>query len=442
MYRKLLLLSISIALLFLTACGADEKKLTEASVGDTAPDIEVINQSGELLSLDKIKFYDSVTEQPYWSSYGHNMCTYRDGYCFTGYAVSSHVGKNAGMFLGHIDKECKQCVPVCNDALCDHITPDCTAYFVGYEAQIWSYRDSLYAVKNVDGKAILVNISPDGAGRKDLFEIGISPVDNISATTLAFYNDAVYSFDRYTGLTLGLPYETSISKHSLDGKIAGKVITSNAANAAFDTVKCYGGNLFFTYKQYSNQGGMKLISTGLYRYDIYTGQIDRLLDLDVSDYAVDMENMRIYCFIADKGVYKYDLRTGEQTLLYESEAQTRNCYMSFDGQYIYLDNRPSMFFNVSVMTDENVHQVTIIDTNGQVINTVDVGKSDMVLFGDERNLFCVSEEVFDHKIEFEFIDPDINPEMIWTNAYVSFGPSYFSKKNVKEGTDFINIHWP
>lgn len=441
MCRKRILLSISIVLLFLTACGADEKKLAEAPVGDTAPDIEVINQSGELLPPDKIKFYDNVTEQPYWSSYGHNMCTYRGGYCFAGWANTCNVGmEDNGMFLGYINKEYKQCVPVCNDALCDHTTPDCTAYFGSYETQIWSYKDSLYAVKSVDGKAILVNISPDGAGRKDLFEIGISPVDNVSATTLAFYNDAVYSFDRYTGLALGLPYETSISKHSLDGKIAGKVITSNAANAAFDTVKCYGGNLFFTYKQYSNQGGMKLISTGLYRYDIYTGQIDRLLDLDVSDYAVDMENMRMYCFIADKGVYKYDLRTGEQTLLYASEAQTRNCYMSFDGQYIYFDNRPGMFFNGPVMTDENVHKVTVIDTNGQVISSVGVGKTDTVLFGDERNLFCVSGEVFDHKIEFEWIDPE--KEIVWTNAYVSLGPSYFSKENVKEGTDFTDIHWP
>lgn len=416
-------LSLLILLLSIWGCGKEEQK-------PSGPiDIRELNSKKTLTPLSEVQFYEEDDEQQYWGNLGNRMTKNNNGYYF---ASMGYTG-NGGMFLGYIGSDMQECTPLCNDALCDHKNEECTAYFHEYESQIWSYKDYLYAIKRVDGATYLVRLDMDGRNRKELFEIGLVPADKGDNTTLTFYDDCVYSYDRLQ-YVLGIgKAQNLIRKRSLDGKTDRYIVTSNEQNCAYNKVRSYNGNLFFTYFSYVyKDGNMIFDSYGLYCYDTKKDELYHLLDSKVMDYTIDMENGKLYCFVLNEGLYEYDFRTCDGRKIYEAGKDTWNCTVSCDGRYIYLENYWSLSTVFNDAEHKERHKVVVLDKSGSVLN--EIGNiADIVLFGDEDYLFQFTGARF--KTEH-----NTDPKDLTQFAY--FGPSYVKKSEITTAKEFTRVLWP
>ena len=157
-------------------------------------------------------------------------------------------------------------------------------------------------------------------------------------------------------------------------------------------------------------------------------KVYRVLDKDVSDYAIDLDNQILYYFVAHEGLYEMDMRTRNSKLIYEPEEYTKICYISYDGQYICLDNEWYVYYLGPY--NEALHKVTVLNCNGDKLNQFDVG-IDTVLMGDEQKLFLFSGATFSHAI-------GISGE----GEYAVFGPAYINKSEVGSVNEFSYSVWP
>lgn len=435
--KRWILALLCLLSLTVTACNGKEADTETDAQGGAKQSlrIEDINESGKLLPLTEIKFYGQEEEQTYWNSYvPHSMAKGKQGYYFASFGMGNNgLNSDQVLLLGHVSEDGTRCIPVCSDARCGHTEDDCSAYFQDYEAQIWYYRDSLYTVKRSNGNAVLVRLKPDGGDRQELFEIGAVPVDGASGTRLVFCDDCVYAYDNRTNLMMGIEYGTGIRKRSLDGKTDEEIITSREISSGFNNARSYGGNVFFIYHTYTydseNQSAW-LDSKGMYCYDTHTGAVNRVLDVKVSDYAIDTEKKLLYCYVMFEGLYAYDLTTGERKLLYEAEETTQICHLSYDGTYLYLDNQQGVYY-IDLYAPDTLRKITVLDKEGTKVNEIGNLMTRNVLFGDERMLFVFAGAVYDH---------EIGPR--GEGDYVNFGPAYIKKEQIGTATEFSLSVWP
>lgn len=429
--KKFFLTGILLLLLLLTcACNAKEEK-------NSGPiDIYELNQSGILTPLSQVQFYEEDEEQQYWSNMSNRMTKCNGGY----YVASSGYTGTSGMCLGYVDSDMNQCTPMCSDSLCNHKNSNCNAFYDDYEAQIWSYKNKLYAIKRESGRTHLVEIDVDGNNRKTLFEIGYIPLTENDSTTLTFYDNCVYSYDRLL-YVLGVNKSPNyIRKRSLDGKTDEYVITSSEDGCGYNKVRSYNGNLFFTYHSYVyRENELVFNSRGLYCYDIKKHELYRLLDDNVIDYALDTENNKVYCFIDKEGLYEYDFKTGDRKKIYEAGEDTFTCTVSYDGNYIYMDNHWSLFAMAGSDSYKEHHRAIVLDKTGKIVNEIcNIDMSNVILFGDEDYMFQYGWAEFktDHHTD------DKPGNLTDFSEYAYFGSSYIKKSEIATAKEFTKILWP
>ena len=118
---------------------------------------------------------------------------------------------------------------------------------------------------------------------------------------------------------------------------------------------------------------------GLYCYNESTGKTTKLIDKNISDYIIDTSNNIIYYYVINEGLYKYKIKDKEENLIYKAERNSTLCYISFDADYIYLDNTRWCLFT---RTADLTRTLYVLDKDGNVINTIETRGS--VFFGDDR----------------------------------------------------------
>lgn len=401
--KKVRLLGISLLLMFLVGCGDN----------DGGQNIDDLNNSGKLKSITQIQFYeqDDVAQNGWNYSGYHNMTDwgenqllvqtvpYRNSEGELKKVKTLQLVKNNGEEVEH--------AIFCDKTDCAHTNDTCNGYFEGFESQIWSYDNKLYAVSNRVGKRYLVEISDDGSERKELFTIGEKGVtsDASNNTMLTFANGFVYVTE-LTGFSKnGLPVK-SVRKYSLDGKSSEVLVKTTTENSTFDDLMCYGGNLFFTYytKLYDKKSEkINFGPTGLYCYDTKTGELSRVIEGEVTGYSIDIDNKILYCYIGHEGLYKYDLTTGNREKIYEADDKTGLCDVYRDENYIYLDNYMSVgeidykyITNLMYMTSaSNPHKLLVLSKDGEklseIINLEDrqinIGNCKDVIYMTTGNLY-------------------------------------------------------
>ena len=118
---------------------------------------------------------------------------------------------------------------------------------------------------------------------------------------------------------------------------------------------------------------------GLYCYNESTGKTTKLIDKNISDYIIDTSDNIIYYYVINEGLYKYKIKDKEENLIYKAERNSTLCYISFDEDYIYLDNTRWCLFT---RTADLTITLYVLDKDGNVINTIET--RGRVLFGDDR----------------------------------------------------------
>ena len=121
-----------------------------------------------------------------------------------------------------------------------------------------------------------------------------------------------------------------------------------------------------------------------------------LLDKNVYSYCIDADNNKLYYSgLGDGIIYEYDLGSGKSESIYESDNDTGYFYITFDGNYIWMDDEGyknmAMYFNKqSSSLDYTLYQ---LDRDGKLAakRTIpDEEKIFSIMHGDSSRMFMFS----------------------------------------------------
>lgn len=268
--------------------------------------------------------------------------------------------------LFYFDTVTKQAYPVCNKANCDHNDSDCNAYLsisnFGLVSSIAYYDNNIYILGFERDSALrqhnyIYQISlEDYKQRKAayLFDSGSS----LSVTYLIHRGYVYFTYDggemKETTATL---YRVKLG--DTNKKAPEKIYEVSGIGVYITGFNAYGNNVFFKTASYKDEqgNGYKNVANCI---DIHTLDSKMITETEYSCFA---ENGKVYYEPDEKTVMKIDVETGEETLFCNIEGP---CYISADSDYIYLDNRQSMYI------DENVaeRRISVYDKNGNYLTEI------------------------------------------------------------------------
>lgn len=368
MKRKVLALMLLLVNLLaaIMLCGCSKQRETTVSSGNY--DINQLNFSGE-----------SDDNQSYWNIISHNFAKGANGY----YYLANTKDTN---YLYYIDDSDMTCVPLCGKAQCDHHNNNCDANFIGYNNSVWCYQNYLYLIKNENGKEILVRVNPDGTNRTNLFEIG-NKSDLQEGYGLTFCEDSVFIYNRTGNILLNDESDVILRKRTLDGKQDYNIYVDNTKDTVIDSIKSYEDKVFFIVETTSKDEDSGLFVTkskGVYCYDNNTNTVGNVLDDNICDYAIDTSNNIIYYYVIGEGLYQYEIKKKSIHKIFDAELESQQCQVSYDGNYLYLNNEKWMVYARINSKDD---YIWVLDNEGKILNQIKTPGVYSSFFGDKKYLF-------------------------------------------------------
>ncbi len=378
------------------------------------------------MDIKKVSFDNSEDCQPYWNSRAGHQLAKSD----MGYYCMYNMTNLKGIILGNFNPETGECVVLCDRAQCAHDNEKCPAFFneTEYLCKVWRYKEKLYVIKcDSEKNAVLVQLDLDGKNRKELFEIGKLIVEQQSPRemyNLTFCDADVYIY-RSAGncqFSTSKDMEINVRRRSLDGKKDEIIMKSSEDYCIFDSVKAYGGNIFFAYTHYITEDysfETTVKGEGLFCYNPDTGELGKIIDKRIIDYSIDEKNKVIYYYVINEGLYKYEFDSGNDTLIYKAEEKSSMCQITYAGGKIYMDNGMWAFGNRAN------NRTWILDTDGKVLKELQ-GFGWIAYLGDEGCIFTEGEVA----------------TIVGENPYESSRLMYFSKSDMEsDSTDWKKVKW-
>lgn len=345
-----------------------------------------------------------LDEQSYWNPDIHGIAKAENGYYYL-------ARDNMVIVLKYFDKQTNTAVPVCAKAECTHTSKDCNARFDMEEylnAAVYYYRDNIYMVKVSNGMARLVCIKSDGSERKEVADIFAN--DLVSSISMVFHGDYVYAYDHLGHTGSGKSGKEIIKKINIYNGNSETVFEYEGTDCAINGAKSFGDKLFFKVFGYSTdkQTLKAKMDFKLYCYDYNTGESSRVSDMNIADYYVDSEMGVLYYFVIGKGLYSQKLNGENNKLLYAADENMVSAVLSYDGKYIYMGN--GGIGSTADITKSVERMVLVLDTEGNIVNTITLGDEiNNLYFGDENYLFVTIEN------ELAYIDKSkITEQQTWS----------------------------
>lgn len=247
---------------------------------------------------------------------------------------------NGGQVIMFFDSTLKESIPICSKANCTHNDSECNAFFSMSEyilSSIYFYKNNIYTFRLKNGMAYLCKVSADGSSREEIAEI--MPNDNENSLYVLFHDDCAYIYDNKGGIALNEEHTETIVKVNLNTKEVQNVYEYTGLKCAITCGKINGSKLYFTmYKYERNENSVKTEGMGIYVYDMDTDESGVVYQGNVTTYAFNNEEQAIYLLKPDEGVYKMDIASKEESLVYAADDKFMTGSISFDGNYIYLCN--------------------------------------------------------------------------------------------------------
>lgn len=337
-------------------CSCKPKNVNEGYVDD---DNELISLSTDIYYGDTA--YNIETDIANYFSYLQIYTACSDGY-YT-FIRRGTIGGNQLMF---IDKESKQCLPVCSNVDCLHNNDQCDASFGEFISRVNYYKNKLYTVlieKSVDtGEWIfsLYKISTDGSAREKMFELFSAAGDPIIPE---FYIHRGYI---YYQISSG--EDSYLYMRKLDGEEVKLVYKVENDLSGICTPKGYGDGILFSIMD----------EDAKYKILYYSQQSDSLYEIaDNINWSFAVAGDSVIC-IEENTMKKINLTDLNTEVILEEIGG--NIELSSDGKYIYVDN-----LNMVREDDYSGRKIDVYDTSGKHLDTIDLdGQYNTADFGDKE----------------------------------------------------------
>ncbi len=323
--------------------------------------------------------YNAETDYQFFFDENADIVAVDDGY----YA------KYMGM-LYFIDKKTLEKDPVCSNIVCEHNTEECDAY-LGDAYSIQYYHGCIYYVLHNNGMMMLYKKSFDGSSAEKICDLFVSDI----IPKICVHRGYAY-YALYTGGKSATLYKVALET----GAKPEALYVYEGYDADIQKLKGYGdGVMFIEYcsldKEYTD------FKFNICYYDSNENAVKSVLDDVSGDYTVI--DGKVYYSKTD-GVHCFDVSSGTDEIFYELDEFV---FFSYDGKHLYLDNQYALnlagegfYFDddsdeidLSDFSQTN-HRVYVIDLEGKLIDTIQVGYLG-VYFGDEDYfLHCSFDGIF------------------------------------------------
>lgn len=340
-------------------------------------------KAGSTISIDSDKLDNT---QSYFSESMHEIAR-----CDSGYYYLNKCSASTKNIMFYDDKSGESIV-LCNKPQCEHNSEECMAYISGseFKSKLYYYNSCIYMLST---KGNLVQISADGTQRTDLGSICVmSDQDSVS---VCFNDRYAYVSQEISGDIEG-NVTARLYRFNLDTGSSDVIYEETGYGIGINSLKTYGSDTFFLKTSVSkdDKGLYSLEGKGIFRI---TGEdTECLLDKNVYSYCIDADNNKLYYSgLGDGTIYEYDLGSGKSESIYKSDNDTGYFYITFDGNYIWMDDEGykgmAMYFNKqSSSLDYTIYQLGL---DGKLIakRTIpDEKKIFSIMHGDSRKMFMFS----------------------------------------------------
>ncbi len=324
--------------------------------------------------------------QSYFSENMHEVAR-----CVTGYYYLKKYNASDSNLV-YYDDQSGESVILCNKPQCEHNSEECMAYIKGgeFKSKLYYYDSYIYMLSS---KGNLVRISQDGTQRTDMGSICVfSEQDGVS---LCFNQQYAYMSQEITGDIEG-NVTVRLYRFNLDTCSSDMIYEEKGYGIGINSLKTYGKDTFFIKTSFSkdDKGLYSLEGKGIFR--ITGDSTESVLDANVYSYCMDADNnIMYYSTLGDGIIYRYDLGTGKSESIYKSDNGTGYFYITYDGDYIWMDDEGykdmAMYFN----KQSNALEYTIyqLDKDGKCVSqrTIpDEEKIYSIMHGDSSRMFMFS----------------------------------------------------
>lgn len=360
-------------------CGCSKKKITGTVDLNTGNNYKISKISNE-----------NVDVQNYWSTTTHSIAKGEGGYYYQSDSYD---------YLLFYDEELKDSYPVCGKADCHHDTIECNAYIGhGIRAEktdvsyllgtVYYYQGYIYLLSD---KGDLVKFAPDGSSREVI--ANVYTYEGRTGINLVFCGDDVYVYDGVGHSGMKEEMVETITRYSLDGKEKEVVVEYRGVGASINNAKIYGNQLFFTIEEMQKKevDGIEQAVTeysGLYVYNVETGEYGKAIDKPITGYCIDSQNNLLYYFEDAVGLFSFNIETEETKIIMEADEQSQKLELSCDGKYVYTSNK---IWNAQAKrTGKDITvEYLVLKADGTIVNRIACNNASSLKFGDEENLFIV-----------------------------------------------------
>lgn len=338
------------------------------------------------------------------------------------YLSNSPVSGENYKFMYYYDMINNNSVALCSKVDCAHDDAECDAYLSDYErlgSAVWYYDGRIYMIEKTKEKDILVSYDKTLRDKKTEKTLSIDGMSISSAWGEIKYADVVNGYMYY------LLYSDSgmlMCKANLDNSSEPEIVKKY--NAPFS-----GGTDFIVTdlaslnaidnKIYINR--RMSISLEAEEYiveclDTDTGNIDCFIDITSDDelsekaeskYWVTSElfydkDDNMYFAGVDSSawcLYRMNLKTQEISEVFKLDNKSNRNYTKlagYDGQYFYVFDKPDLSKGKKNITTDDKNIVYIVDTNGEIKDTLEFNKdrtkmiADVDILGGDRRYLLVT----------------------------------------------------
>ncbi|MCR5637009.1 MAG: hypothetical protein K6F76_07530 [Clostridiales bacterium] len=318
-------------------------------------------------------------DDPLCLSSSSNIAASENGYYFTD--MNFH-------YLYYFDKTSKRTVPVCNMPNCTHDDENCNAYIddIRHHPGLWYFDGHIYLVGKKDGVMGLYRINKDGTDHTRSCDFAsIGPQSTLTLTVHRGY--AYFSVEEQDE-------NDKIFRVKLDDNSKPEVVyeTPNKDEAIHD-IRGYGDRLILYSYRYDKE-----TDTNKHKLSYYDFSSENVTDITPDGFTYAIYAIAENCIIYNSAcnVLKYDAEKDEVSVFYDKGC----CDISYDGNYVYLDNITGILNEVADEFDFSNRVIKVMDLSGNQIDEIPADTKDlnMSYFGDKDYLLLDFTKKYDAPI--------------------------------------------
>ncbi len=309
---------------------------------------------------------------------------YFNDYIDAVFAENGYYIVNDGI-LYFFDKDSNGTVPVCSKIDCNHISEDCDAYVgniycLSYYEQGLYYIMSEYNMMDNTTNYVLYRRALDGSVAEKLYKLATVSAGGSVIPEMVVHRGYVY----YS--VIENETECTLFRVPINGKGDIETLyTIEGYDAVVYKLKGYGDGITFI-GSVALDSEYREFDYSLYYYDSNECEVKSVMeDGLIGEYLI--YDSKIYYTLPD-GIYCYDVIEDKDEKFCETDSLV---YMSSDDNYFYFDNA---FGIIRGTISEDNHKISVVNFDGDLIDTIDLDGVNLCMFGDRDYMFRESDNGF------------------------------------------------